>query len=80
MASRYVPVTDYETALKYNRAGLLLWRHRHWHSSEYTSSENSRDYYDTGRDGREKFANDIKGGICHAILIEEDDSEDASDG
>lgn len=78
MASRYVPVTDYETALKYNRAGLLLWRHRH--SSEYTSSENSRDYYDRREGGRERFEEDIKGDICHAILVEEDDSEGHSRG
>ena len=77
MASRYVPVTDYETALKYNRAGLLLWKVRR--ALEYISSENSRDYYDTCRDGRKRFANDIKGDICHAILVEDDSPTNEDD-
>lgn len=54
MASRYVPVTDYETALKYNRAGLLLWKHIH--DEEYESTENAREYYDRYEDGSKRFA------------------------
>lgn len=70
MASIFVPVTDYETALKYNRAGLLLWKSRH--AAEYESSENAREYYDMYEDGSKRFADDTKAGIRHYILVEDD--------
>ena len=76
--AKYVPVTDYETARGYNRAGLLYWRSQ---SGEWHSTSKEPGYYDdpmTYKSGQERWSDDIKGGIEHAILVEEDDEEEGS--
>ena len=75
MASRFVPVTDYETALWYNRAGLLYWRQQG--SGSWYSSSKETDYYDhPDKPGYTRWSNDISSGIEHAILVEEDDDDE----
>lgn len=73
--AKYVPVTDYASALVYNRAGMLYWRA--CPGGEWNSSSKETDYYDhLDRPGNTRWSDDIHSGIEHAILVEEDDDDE----
>ena len=73
--AKYVPITDYDSALVYNRAGMLYWRAQS--EGQWYSSSKETDYYDhPDRPGNTRWSNDIHRGIEHAILVEEDGDDE----
>ena len=75
--AKYVPVTDYASALVYNRAGML--DRRSSSEGKWYSSSKETDYYDhPDKPGNTRWSNDIDSGIEHAILVEEDDDGEGS--
>lgn len=73
--AKYVPVTDYDSALVYNRAGMLYWRA--CPGGKWYSSSKETDYYDRpDKPGYTQWSDDIDSGIEHAILVEEDGDDE----
>lgn len=73
--AKYVPVTDYDSALVYNRAGMLYWRSQS-EGKWYGSSKETAYYDHPDKPGHERWSDDINSGIEHAILVEEDDDDE----
>lgn len=73
--AKYVPITDYDSALVYNRAGMLYWRAPS--GGKWYSSSKETDYYDhPDKPGVARWSDDIDSGIEHAILVEEDGDDE----